>query len=346
MGAGASIPGSEEDALAQGYSPDQIAGYLHNKEADPETTPTRSPDLGPEGSAAESVAGEEADSKHHSGAGAEIRSEEERAREAAATARRLERRREVCRRSEAAAFGRAVLLVQRACRCFLARSTVGKLRELQTLKGRTITWDDDEPKLDSAPYEDLRDDRAVGDIQKRWGHFESTIETNLASYDLHDHLAMPFPMYAMPMSTFMAMEKMQPFEVLLAAGEVTEWDPSKGPVFFLSHQWTAFNEPDHTGIQLRTAQEIFRAMQISTVDACFASPQEWLNFSHKDPTGGGTWPYSAITVEDLQKEANEGFIWLDFACIPQASNAREERIKAVESIPREYHRIHRQTAGS
>ena len=40
-----------------------------------------------------------------------------------------------------------------------------------------------------------------------------------------------------------------------------------------------------------------------------------------------------VTLEQLQKEATDGFVWLDYSCVPQAADAQEDRLKAIESIP-------------
>ena len=34
-----------------------------------------------------------------------------------------------------------------------------------------------------------------------------------------------------------------------------------------------------------------------------------------------------------KKEAFEGHVWLDYSCVPQAADAQEPRLKAIESIP-------------
>lgn len=167
----------------------------------------------------------------------------------------------------------------------------------------------------------------------KWGRMPGEAAADIGAYQLKDHLEMTFPMYAISISTLMAMEKMRNFEELRNTGELEEWNKSKGPVFFLSHQWTSFDEPDHTGTQLRTAQEIFRSMQAGTIDKNFGSPEDWRIYAEKDSSGTGIFPYVKVTAEGLQKEASEGFIWLDYACIPQAADAQEDRLKAIESIP-------------
>ena len=114
--------------------------------------------------------------------------------------------------------------------------------------------------VDAMKQEGSGGDQAGSDsaatTKDKWGRMPGEAAADIGAYQLKDHLEMTFPMYAISISTLMAMEKMRNFEDLRATGELEEWNKSKGPVFFLSHQWTSFDEPDHTGTQLRTAQEI------------------------------------------------------------------------------------------
>ena len=92
---------------------------------------------------------------------------------------------------------------------------------------------------------------------------------------------------------------MYSFEELLESGDIFEWDESKGPVFFISHQWTAFNEPDHSRTQLNTLKTIFKKMRDGTFKQLFGSEQEWSHFSTKDPIGSSGGMFSQTSEEDM-----------------------------------------------
>ncbi|KAH8098657.1 hypothetical protein JL720_1616 [Aureococcus anophagefferens] len=106
--------------------------------------------------------------------------------------------------------------------------------------------------------------------------------TNLTAFALEDHVKKTFPMMVMPIATFLELETMRPYEELLAEGKIFEWDEAKGPVFFLSHQWTSFDHPDHTGLQLATAKAVFRGLAAGDVVDRFTSEKEWEDWSLKD----------------------------------------------------------------
>ena len=126
---------------------------------------------------------------------------------------------------------------------------------------------------------------------------------------------------------------MMSFEELSESGDIIEWDSSMGPVFFISHQWTAFNEPDHSRTQLSTLQHICKKMRAKEFRSLFGTDNEWHHFSTKDPVGAMDGIFSAITEDDLVNEATVGYVWLDYSCVPQAASAQEPRLRAIESIP-------------
>merc|ERR1711998_115145 len=80
-------------------------------------------------------------------------------------------------------------------------------------------------------------------------------------------------------------------------------------------------------------QEVFRRMRSRTFRALFGTEAEWTHFSSKDAVGTMEGVYDPISEEDLVNEATQGFVWLDYSCVPQAAAAQETRLKAIESIP-------------
>ena len=167
-----------------------------------------------------------------------------------------------------------------------------------------------------------------------WGREkDKAVRSNLSCYALEHQLEQQFPMYALSVEKLLTMDRMMSFEELMETGDIFEWDPSKGPVFFVSHQWTAFNEPDHSATQISTLKRVFRSMRGKSFREHFATAQEWNHFSTKDSLGALAGVFTATTEEDLAVEAKEGNVWLDYSCVPQAAAAQEERLRAIESIP-------------
>ena len=59
----------------------------------------------------------------------------------------------------------------------------------------------------------------------------------------------------MPVHEFMTLAELRPHQELMAAGKLVKWNAAMRNVFFLSHQWTSFDRPDHSTAQLRTVQK-------------------------------------------------------------------------------------------
>ncbi|KAH8052474.1 hypothetical protein JL722_10017 [Aureococcus anophagefferens] len=125
---------------------------------------------------------------------------------------------------------------------------------------------------------------------------------------------------------------MRPYEELLAEGKIFEWDEAKGPVFFLSHQWTSFDHPDHTGIQLATAKAVLRGLAAGDVVDRFTSEKEWEDWSLKDSIYARNFnarlPYGAHA-----RHLAEATRRLARLRVPQAGDAQDARLAAIESIP-------------
>ena len=172
-----------------------------------------------------------------------------------------------------------------------------------------------------------------GTFEQDWGREKHEKKRRASTtYELKDHLTLQFPMYAVAISKLAQMDKMQSFEELMKKGDLVEWKPGMGLVFFLSHQWTAFNEPDHTGTQLRAIQGVFQHMHKKTFSTLFGTEQEWNHFCSKDAVGALNI-FERITEDNLHEEVQNGYVWLDYSCVPQAAEAQEARLKAIESIP-------------
>jgi len=145
-----------------------------------------------------------------------------------------------------------------------------------------------------------------------------------------------YPFYVIRVNHFLEMKVLRPHQELTAQGIVKEWDPSMKNVLFLSHQWTSWAHPDHTGEQLRTMQRLLTRMlsgDVGTVEPTFAD-KGYL------PAG------LKVTSEEWKELLIHGdvFIWMDLLSMPQPGTFRDRRgmevatsldelIKAVRSIP-------------
>ena len=132
----------------------------------------------------------------------------------------------------------------------------------------------------------------------------------------------------MHVSDFVALETLRPHQVLRAEGKLTRWDSTMSNVFFLSHQWTSFDHPDHTSHQLRSFQKLITRM-IS--GQC---PPTAPTFEHAVAFKGDY----KITSEEWKRIAGDAFVWLDYFSVMQAGDYYNpevitELMNAVNSIP-------------
>lgn len=140
-----------------------------------------------------------------------------------------------------------------------------------------------------------------------------------------------FPMMVMKMETFMALDKMKPYEEMIASGDVFEWNKAMGGVFFLSHQWTSFSHPDPMSEQLDVAQKFLGKIRDGKIRSLFATDEEWKAFHYKE--SNRFLQFDPVGEEEMANDVSAGYVWLDFASVPQAASAEEARLRAIDSIP-------------
>ena len=120
-------------------------------------------------------------------------------------------------------------------------------------------------------------------------------------------IVMQFPMFVMPIHTFLGLTELLPHQDLRRMNMLVERDDSMNTVIFVSHQWTSFNHPDHSGRQLKTLKRMFERMltgEVPEVDAPFADQAA---FKGKVKVAPREW-------KDTLRGA---YIWVDFAGVPQ-----------------------------
>ena len=149
-----------------------------------------------------------------------------------------------------------------------------------------------------------------------------------------------FPMYVMKMSTFFDLNSMLSYEEMVADGRVFKWEPSMGDrVFFISHQWTSFSHPDPKGEQLRTAQQLLRTIGDGKLRDIFATQEEYEAYYYKEVNRFMQFPKASPEV--MAEEVGSGYVWLDFASVPQSQGNRSES----ERIHRETLEVRRRVLG-
>lgn len=138
-----------------------------------------------------------------------------------------------------------------------------------------------------------------------------------------------FPMYVLPMATFLTLKEMRPHEDLLREGllvDLKELPSGHGHVNFISHEWLSAAHPDPTAEQLTLIQNIFR--KCIEGDLPFRSEKEWETYSE---TFSLQYGETKVTHDKWLKTVREGYVWLDFASIPQHSKTTQAL--AVASMP-------------
>ena len=79
---------------------------------------------------------------------------------------------------------------------------------------------------------------------------------------------MNFPMWLISVENFLALNEIEPHQVLKRKGQLVALHDSElaqsGPVFFLSHQWTSFTQPNPGNEQLKSMQNLLTSMSNGT----------------------------------------------------------------------------------
>ena len=141
---------------------------------------------------------------------------------------------------------------------------------------------------------------------------------------------MTFPMYTVPVSDVLDMEKMRPHEALMRDDMLVEFHHSMGKAAFISHQWISPWNPDPEFTQFKILQSVLR--KILTSSAKRVDPLIMSELMH--PFG---W-VKGISVAEFRSRPL--FIWYDFFSCPQiddlkwsVSDLNKPIDQALESIP-------------
>ena len=120
-------------------------------------------------------------------------------------------------------------------------------------------------------------------------------------------------MFVIPIHTFLGLTELLPHQELRRRGMLVEREKSMATVIFVSHQWTSFDHPDHTGRQLRTLQRMFERMLTSQVPEVDAPFSDQAAFKGKVKVAPREW----------KNTLRDAYIWVDFAGVPQKETAND-----------------------
>ena len=120
-------------------------------------------------------------------------------------------------------------------------------------------------------------------------------------------IEMQFPMFVMPIHKFLGLTELLPHQELRRMEMLVERDASMETVIFVSHQWTSFVHPDHTGRQLHALQRMFERMLTGEVPEVDAPIVDRLAFKDKVKVAPREW----------KSMLRNTYIWVDFAGVPQ-----------------------------
>jgi len=140
------------------------------------------------------------------------------------------------------------------------------------------------------------------------GDSESLVEPRESI--VYDEPRSTFPIYAVSLRDVEKMTAMISHEDL----KPERWEPSKGPLCFVSHQWTSRNLPDHTGKQFELLKHTIRDLNYLFTDSLH-------HMSH------------AKVPPIKPDEYVRLWLWLDYWSVPQSAQRADERSAAIDSIP-------------
>ena len=117
-------------------------------------------------------------------------------------------------------------------------------------------------------------------------------------------VSMDFDMYVMPTCEFLRLDEMRPHEELLRKGKLVRVDESMHQIFYVSHEWTSSQQPDHSMLQLHTFQSILLRMLRGVLPETAPTFADAIRL-----------PKTAITSSQWQGLVNDSFVWLDFISV-------------------------------
>ena len=142
-----------------------------------------------------------------------------------------------------------------------------------------------------------------------------------------DSTAVPieYPMYVLPMQTLLSLDELPPHQQCLASSMLQPWSSDMvGKIIFVSHQWTAFEQPDPKSSQLRALQRVLQTLMEGKSDV---QSDVMIPLMGKMGGAGADKLVKALTTtlhvcgEAWRKALPNMYLWIDWACVPQPNAA-------------------------
>ncbi|CAE7243879.1 ANKRD17 [Symbiodinium sp. CCMP2592] len=132
--------------------------------------------------------------------------------------------------------------------------------------------------------------------------------------------ARPFPMWVVSVSDMLRMRApAQPHAELLKSGQLVLHE-AKMYTVFVSHQWLGRHHPDPDGKQLVVLQE--------AIAGCISG-----RLLKSDDSVARMYIGNRPTASKERSKLRDGYMWLDWFCIPQDAEEHENQLLAIRSIP-------------
>ena len=132
-----------------------------------------------------------------------------------------------------------------------------------------------------------------------------------------------YPMYVLPVAEFLKMNHWTPHQDLLASGVLREFDDVMwGKVFFVSHQWVAYDHPDPEAAQLTALQSVIRKLGAGQLTPKGNFAVEF-GFGLKQGHSAEEWI-------DIMKDA---YLWIDYTSMPQPLASLPKEVDGGAAAP-------------
>ena len=125
-----------------------------------------------------------------------------------------------------------------------------------------------------------------------------------------------FPLHAMRMKDFLALDKLRPHNALKREGLVVALDfdgaHKDAKLNFVSHQWLAYAEADPNGDHLKTMQDVFR--RVMAGESIFRSEDDWSAYTKGACEENARWSALAhawsISPDEFRASIADGWVWI------------------------------------
>ena len=141
--------------------------------------------------------------------------------------------------------------------------------------------------------------------------FRSSPSNQMPVRGRQSRLREQYPMWLLPLHHLLNLTELLPHQELRRQRKLVRRTALMKTIIFVSHQWTSFDHPDHTGRQLRALQVMFQRMltgDVPTVD---------VPLSDKATLSGEV----KIEPHRWKDTLSNAYIWIDYAGVPQKEKA-------------------------